>query len=117
LNADDKPSAAPVGSTFYEVDTGDWFVWDGNSWEAYTFPLLDATSPTLPSTDEKAAMNGAAAPDASNPFLTEAAIDDAATLPALATAAATGLPEIPATPTEQDIVDALLALGIVTQAA
>jgi hypothetical protein len=26
-------------------------------------------------------------------------------------------PEVPATPTEQDIVDALVALGLVTQAA
>lgn len=73
LNADVKPTDAPAGSTFYEVDTGDWFVWDGDSWEAYTFPLLDATSPELPSTDEKAAMFAANAPDATNPFAT---IDD-----------------------------------------
>jgi hypothetical protein len=114
VSGDSKPSDAPAGSTFYEVDTGSWFVWDGDSWEAYTFPLLDATSPTLPSTDEKAALFAAASPSAANPVLTEAALADAATLPALA--AAVGIPEIPATPVAQDIVDALLALGIVTQA-
>jgi len=122
LSGDTKPTTGvPVGSTFYEVDTGDWFVWDGDSWEAYTFPLLDATSPTLPSTDEKAAMFAAASPSGANPFLTQADLDaaiaDPATLPALATASGAGLPEIPATPTAQDVVDALLALGIATQAA
>ncbi len=119
VSGDSKPPDALVGSTFYEVDTGDWFVWDGDSWEAYTFPLLDATSPTLPSTDEKAAMNAADAPDASNAFVTQSALDavvaDPATLPALA--ADIGIPEIPAIPLAQDIVDALLTLGIVTQAA
>lgn len=77
LSGDSKPGAAPAGSTFYEVDTGDWFVWDGDSWEAYTFPLLDATSPELPSTDEKAAMFAASSPDAANPFATVADITSA----------------------------------------
>lgn len=74
LAADVKPTDAPAGSTFYTVDTGDWLVWDGDSWEAYTFPLLDAISPELPSTDEKAAMNAADSPDASNPFVTQSAL-------------------------------------------
>lgn len=96
LNADVKPTSAYVGSTFYEVDTGDWFVWDGDSWEAYTYPLLDATSPTLPTTDEKAAMFAANAPDASNPFAT---IDDqtaaiAAALVNLLSALPTADPEV-----------------------
>lgn len=77
VSGDSKPTDAPAGSTFYEVDTGDWFVWDGDSWEAYTFPLLDATSPTLPSTDEKAAMFNADSPDASNVFVTTSASDAA----------------------------------------
>lgn len=115
VSGDSKPAAAPAGSTFYEVDTGDWYVWDGDSWEAYTFPLLDATSPELPSTDEKAAMFAASSPSAANPFLTEAALADAATLPALADAV--GKPEVPATPDAQDVVDALITLGLVTQAA
>lgn len=115
VSGDSKPTDAPAGSTFYEVDTGSWLVWDGDSWEAYSFPLLDATSPELPSVDEKAAMFAADSPDASNPFLTEAVLSDAATLPALATAI--GTPEVPATPSEQDIVDALITLGLVTQAA
>lgn len=114
VSGDSKPAAALVGSTFYEVDTGDWFVWDGDSWEAYTFPLLDATSPTLPSVDEKAALFAAASPDGSNPFLTEAALSDAATLPALA--AAIGVPEVPLLADAQDIVDALVTLGLITQA-
>jgi hypothetical protein len=70
VSGDVKPTDVLTGSTFYEVDTGDWFVWDGDSWESYTFPLLDALSPSLPSVDEKAAMNAASAPDASNPFAT-----------------------------------------------
>lgn len=115
VSGDVKPAAALTGSTFYEVDTGAWFVWDGDSWEAYTFPLLDATSPTLPSIDEKAAMFAAAAPDALNPFLTEAALADPATLPALA--AAIGVPELLNPTNVQDITDALIALGLVTQAA
>lgn len=77
VSGDVKPTGAPAGSTFYEVDTGDWFVWDGDSWEAYTFPLLDATSPELPSTDEKAALFAADAPDASNEFITASALSDA----------------------------------------
>lgn len=89
VNADVKPTDAPAGSTFYEVDTGDWFVWDGDSWEAYTFPLLDATSPELPSTDEKAALFAANAPDASNPFATLADFD-APTIPNLSTPAESG---------------------------
>lgn len=81
LNADVKPTDAPAGSTFYEIDTGNWFVWDieGTSWEAYTFPLLDATSPELPTADEKAALNAADVPDASNEFITASALDTALT--------------------------------------
>lgn len=91
LNADDKPTDAPAGSTFYEIDTGDWFVWDseGEAWVEYTFPLLDATSPELPTTDEKAALNAANSPDASNPFATMADFD-APTIPNLSTPAETG---------------------------
>lgn len=79
LHADVKPTDAPAGSTFYEIDTGDWFVWDaeGESWETYTFPLLDATSPTLPTTGEKAALSGADSPDAGNVYATASAVDDA----------------------------------------
>jgi hypothetical protein len=91
VSGDSKPATALAGSTFYEVDTGDWFVWDGDSWEAYTFPLLDATSPELPTTDEKAALNGAASPSA-------------------------GVPVVANPATAQSITDALIALGLVTQA-
>lgn len=89
VSGDVKPTDAPAGSTFYEVDLGDWYVWDGDSWEAYTFPLLDATSPELPSTDEKAALFAANSPDAGNPFAT---MDDLAapTVLSLSTPAETG---------------------------
>lgn len=73
VSGDSKPTDAPAGSTFYEVDTGNWFVWDGDSWESYTYPLLDATSPELPSTDEKAALFASDTPSASNEFITASA--------------------------------------------
>jgi hypothetical protein len=79
VSGDSKPTGAPAGSTFYEVDTGDWFVWDGDSWEAYTFPLLDATSPELPTTDEKAALFASDTPSASNAFVTQSVLDAALT--------------------------------------
>ena len=29
---DTKPTSAPVGSTFYELDTGQGWIWDGSYW-------------------------------------------------------------------------------------
>jgi hypothetical protein len=43
-SGDSKPDTALVGSTFYEYDTGEWFVWVGASWESYEYPLLEPTS-------------------------------------------------------------------------
>lgn len=43
LSIDDKPDAAQLGSTFYETDTGDWYVWDGTEWVQYFYPVLERT--------------------------------------------------------------------------
>ena len=32
LSNDTKPTTPPVGSTFYELNTGQGFVWDGSNW-------------------------------------------------------------------------------------
>jgi len=33
VSTDAKPVSAPVGSTFYEPDTGRSWIWDGQSWK------------------------------------------------------------------------------------
>jgi hypothetical protein len=64
-----------AGSVAYSFESQSCFVWDVDSWEAYTYPLLDAVSPNLPSVDEKAALSGAASPDATNVLATMADLD------------------------------------------
>ena len=32
LSTDTKPTEAPVGSTFWETNTGQGFIWDGSNW-------------------------------------------------------------------------------------
>lgn len=48
LSGDTKPTSAPVGSMFYETDTGKEFVWNG-SWVQYAATLYTAN--LLPITD------------------------------------------------------------------
>ena len=31
-SGDTKPTEAPVGSTFYELDTGQGFIWNSSEW-------------------------------------------------------------------------------------
>lgn len=42
LAGDTKPALAiqHAGYLFFETDTGDWFVWTGTAWVAYTTPVL-----------------------------------------------------------------------------
>ena len=114
-NADDKPTAAPAGSLFYETDTEAWFVWDGSSWTAA--PTMASQAITA---DQYAAIQAADSPDAGNEYVTASAQTTAlaAAIAALTLAGIAGaVPEVPATPDAQDVVDALLTLGLVTQAA
>jgi len=32
LSTDTKPTEAPVGSTLYHLNTGEKFIWDGETW-------------------------------------------------------------------------------------
>lgn len=32
LSSDTKPSAPPAGSKFYELNTGVWWIYDGEKW-------------------------------------------------------------------------------------
>lgn len=48
LAADTKPTAAPVGSTFHETDTGRRFVWDRASWLDVVGSIHDTTMTALP---------------------------------------------------------------------
>jgi hypothetical protein len=32
LSTDTKPSDCPIGSTFYETDTGDTYIFDSTNW-------------------------------------------------------------------------------------
>lgn len=71
LDADlDTLTESLPGSVAYSFESQSWFVWDGDSWESYTYPLLDAASPNLPTADEKAALDGANAADSGNVYAT-----------------------------------------------
>ncbi len=75
VHADVKPTAddVPVGSTFYETETTDTYVYNGATWDAA--PAFNGLF--MPTADEKDALDGAAAPDAVNVFATMADITDA----------------------------------------
>ena len=34
LSTDTKPATAEVGSRAYETNTGEWYIWNGSSWQA-----------------------------------------------------------------------------------
>lgn len=47
VSTDAKPADAPVGSTFYELNTGEAFIFDGSNW-VEDLALIYALSQALP---------------------------------------------------------------------
>ncbi len=71
LHADVKPTDAPAGSTFYETDTEDTYVWDLSSWTVA--PVMASSNLT---NDQYLAITGGDTPSAANVFLTRSAVPD-----------------------------------------
>jgi len=47
LSIDTKPTEAPVGSTFFETNTGQGWIWDGSNW-VEDLTLIYALTQALP---------------------------------------------------------------------
>lgn len=104
VTANVTTTTAPAGSIAFTSNAtgrGMWFYSDGSKWQVMV---------TGATTKASGAEVNTGTDDAK--FVTAKAITDSRVY-----STPSSLPEIPAEPTEQDIVDALVTLGLVTQAA
>lgn len=79
VSGDTKPTTeVTAGARLYETNTQTWFIFDGTSWSELAAETIAANLPNMPTDNQKDALDGASAPDESNPFATLEDLEGAA---------------------------------------